>query len=75
MMSSENPISTTTRLYQNNYEAKKGNSLAHHGREEKDQYLRSGVSSKDNPLAASSTSGYYQGFTGKKVEERVEAPK
>jgi hypothetical protein len=33
------------------------------------------VSSKDNPLAASSTSGYYQGFTGKKVEERVEAPK
>jgi hypothetical protein len=74
MMSSENPLTTTTRHYQNNYEAKKGTSLANNDRVDKDYYLKSGVSSKDNPLAASTTADYYQGFTGKKVEERVDAP-
>lgn len=55
MMSSENPLSTTTRYYNNNYESKRQTpSLANDQRnygEQKDHYARTGTESKNNPFS------------------------
>ena len=41
--------------------------------ESRDHYLRTGVESKNNPLASTHTS-YYTGYHGKKVEEIESEP-
>jgi hypothetical protein len=55
MVSSENPLSTTTKLYQNNFESKRQMpSVANTGKmwgDKKDNYQRTGTESKNNPLA------------------------
>lgn len=77
MVSSENPLSNTTRYYSNNYEAKlQTPSVANDKKnwgESRDYYLRTGVVSKNNPLAQNSQQ-YYSNFHGKKVDEIVEPP-
>jgi len=55
-MSSENPLSTTKRYYQNNYEAKLdkpsvANIGKNYGEPERQYYQRSGEESKNNPFA------------------------
>lgn len=65
-MSSENPLSTTTRYYNNPYEAKRqtpsvANNQRNYG-EQRDHYVRTGVESKNNPLANNST--HYKGYNG-----------
>jgi len=52
MVSSENPLSTTTRYYSNGFEAKRQTaSVANNKGESRDYYLKTGVESKNNPLA------------------------
>lgn len=55
MVSSENPMSTASKLYQNNYESKRQvSSIANTGKtygDQKDTYQRTGTESKNNPLA------------------------
>jgi hypothetical protein len=59
MMSSENPLSTTTRHYSNNYGAnRQTTSVANDRTEQRDHYLRTGVESKNNPLAHGSNKHY-----------------
>jgi hypothetical protein len=75
MVSSENPLSNSSRYYVNDYEAKRSqpsvaNNQRNYGEEKKEHYQRSGTESKNNPLAH--TNNYYQNYTGKKVEEYVE---
>lgn len=72
MVSSDNPLSNTTRYYQNNFDSKRQiASVANNNRlygEQKDHYARTGVESKNNPLAQDLQSKY-SGFHGKRVEE------
>ncbi len=55
MVSSDNPLSTTTRYYSNNYDSKRqtaslANNQKNYG-ESRDHYIKTGVESKNNPLA------------------------
>ena len=54
-MSSENPLSTTTRYYNNPYEAKRqtcsvANDKKNWGEPDRGYYMRSGEESKNNPF-------------------------
>lgn len=56
MVSSENPLSTTTRYYSNNYDSKRqtpsvANDRKNWGDGDRQHYLRTGVESANNPLA------------------------
>ena len=74
MVSSENPLSTTTRYYSNNYDAKlQTNSVANDRSEQRENYLRTGTESKNNPMSHG-TKKHYQDYQGKKVEEIPEKP-
>lgn len=78
MMSSQNPLSTTTRYYVNDYEAKRNgpsvaNTQKQWGEGQRETYLRTGVESKNNPFAQN-VDTYYQDYKGKKVEEIAEKP-
>ena len=72
MVSSDNPLSNTTRYYSNNFDSKRQQpSIANNQRnygESRDHYIRTGVESKNNPLAHN-IDQHYQGYHGKKVEE------
>lgn len=62
MVSSENPLSNTTRYYSNNYDAKlQGSSVANERSEQRDHYLKSGTESKNNPMAHG-TNKHYQSY-------------
>jgi hypothetical protein len=77
MVSSDNPLSTTTRYYSNNYDSKRQTpsvaNLQKNWGEERSHYLRTGVESANNPFSQN-VQHHYQGFHGKKVEEKEEAP-
>jgi len=74
MMSSQNPLSTTTRYYTNPYEAKRQvDSVANIKNEQRDHYLKGGAESKGNPLT-NNVEGYYQNYQGKKMDERPDKP-
>jgi Mor family transcriptional regulator len=79
MVSKDNPLSTTTRYYANPYDSKRqvpsvANDQKNYGEGARNFYLRTGVESKNNPLAHVTTNNYYSNFQGKKVEEIVEQP-
>jgi hypothetical protein len=76
MVSSDNPLSTTTKYYSNQYDSKRqmpsvANDRKNYGEGIRDHYMRTGTESKNNPLA---TSNYYSNFKGKKVEEIESEP-
>jgi hypothetical protein len=78
MVSSENPLSTTTRYYQNGYEAKNqtpslANDKRNWGEGQRDHYIITGTESKNKPFAQNIDS-HYSNFKGKKVDEIVEKP-
>lgn len=74
MVSSENPLSTTTRYYSNGFDAKlQTQSVANTKSDNRDYYLKTGVESKNNPLAHG-TNKHYSSHHGKKVEEMPEKP-
>jgi calcyphosin len=77
MVSSDNPLSTTTKLYQNNFESKRQMpSVANTQRmwgEQKDNYQRTGTESKNNPFSHQ-VDNYYQSYSGKKIDEIPERP-
>ena len=77
MVSTENPLSNTSRYYTNQYDSKRhmpsvANDNKNYGEGTRNHYLRTGVESKNNPMASSGN--YYSGFHGKKVEEIVSEP-
>ena len=80
MMSSENPLTTTTRYYSNPYEAKRqtpsvANDNKNWGDGGKDFYCRTGVESKNNPFThRSDAATHYNDFHGKKCDEIEEKP-
>lgn len=79
MVSSENPLSNTTRYYSNAYDSKRqvpsvANDQKNYGEGTRNHYLRTGVESKNNPLGAQTTQNYYTGYHGKKVDEIVSEP-
>lgn len=56
MVSSENPLSTTSRYYTNPYHSRRNvpsiaNNQKNYGEGMREHYLRTGVPSKNNPLA------------------------
>jgi len=77
MMSGENPLSTTTRYYNNPYDSKRqtpsvANNNRNYGEPERGYYQRTGEESKNNPFYAQEAT--YQTHHGKKVEEKVSRP-
>jgi hypothetical protein len=78
MVSNENPLSTTTRYYTNNFNSKRqvpsvANDQKNFG-EGRNYYQRTGIESKNNPLVSHNTKSAYTGYHGKKVEEVVSEP-
>lgn len=74
MVSSENPLSNTNKYYANQYHSKRQEpSLANQdfGDSSKAYYQKTGVVSKNNPMAQSN---YYSGYHGKKMDEVEKVP-
>lgn len=76
MVSSDNPLSNTTRYYSNLYDSKRqvpsvANDQKNYGEGQRNYYMRTGVESKNNPLV---NSNHYKGFHGKKVVEIESEP-
>jgi hypothetical protein len=74
MVSKDNPLSNTTRYYANPYDSKRqvpsvANYQKAYGEGVRNNYIRTGIESQNNPLAQISTSNYYSNFTGKQVNE------
>ena len=80
MVSSENPLSTTTRYYQNQYDSTRqtpsvANNQRNYG-EQRTNYLRTGVVSQNNPLAnIADSQTYYNNYHGKVCDEIESKPK
>lgn len=76
MVSSENPLSNTNKYYANQYHSKRqepslANQDKNFGDSSKAYYQKTGVVSKNNPMAQSN---YYSGYHGKKMDDFEKVP-